>query len=320
MISERVAVSAVIPCYNEEENVRAIHTAVTAELQARVPSWEIIFIDNGSSDRTRSIMRELCQEFATTRAIFNTKNFGQMRSPTYAIYQGSGEVVFALSADFQDPPELFGTLYDHYLAGSDIVLGQPRKVKVGFIHGLISKLGYWFFSRYADVEVIPRVTGFGLTSRRVVDTLARWNEPEPFFRGMLVETGYPITVVPFDKPARRAGKTNNSFATLLDFSLATLRACGKRLLRLPLMIAVVGLPLAALALLTCLAAWLTFDSRIASIGALLSLLTVMWLTLLAFIGLLGEQVRGIVERTRNVPLVLELERVNFDYGESRRPS
>ena len=105
-----IELSVAIPCYNEEENVAAIHAAVSDELRSHVSNYEIIFIDNGSTDRTRELLRGICAQDSNTRAIFNNRNFGQMRSPTHAIYQAQGAAVIGMCADFQDPPSLIGEL------------------------------------------------------------------------------------------------------------------------------------------------------------------------------------------------------------------
>ena len=118
--------SIIIPCYNEEENVVAIHAAVKAEACAHAGSYEIIFIDNLSSDNTRALLREICAGDPNTRAIFNNRNYGQMRSPTHAIYQATGRAVIGMCADFQDPPAMIGPFLEQWRAGAQVVLAQRR--------------------------------------------------------------------------------------------------------------------------------------------------------------------------------------------------
>jgi len=118
--------SIVIPCFNEEENVRAICAAVTAEAERHARSHEIVLIDNRSTDATRAIIRELCAEDGRVRAIFNTRNYGQMRSPTHGIYQAAGEAVIGMCADFQDPPAMIGIFLRQWREGAQIVLAQRR--------------------------------------------------------------------------------------------------------------------------------------------------------------------------------------------------
>ncbi|MBP2276069.1 glycosyltransferase family 2 protein [Sphingomonas sp. PL20] len=307
--------SIVIPCFNEEENVRAICAAVTAEAERHVASHEIIFIDNRSTDATRDILREMCAEDGRVRAIFNTRNYGQMRSPTHGIYQATGEAVIGMCADFQDPPALIGELVRLWRGGAKIVLGQRRSEQTGPLLGLIRKTGYTMLAQVADYPIIPNATGFGLFDRVVVDELARWHEPEPFFRGMVVETGYPIALVPFDRPPRAAGETKNGPAALLAFALSGLAGSAKTLLRAPMLLAVAIAVLAVIAFAAALVAILLGGPAL--VLAALGLALAMFAVLLLFLGLIGDQVRLIAERSRGAPLVIEEARLNFPPREER---
>jgi glycosyltransferase involved in cell wall biosynthesis len=306
---EQIEISVVIPCLNEEENAAAICQAVTSELERCGVAFEILFIDNGSKDGTRKIIRELCAADPRVRAIFNTRNFGQMRSPTYAIYQAEGAAVVAMCADFQDPPHLIGPFIERWRAGAKIVLGVRRTEKATALVGALRRAGYEFLGRNADYPVIPGATGFGLFDRTVVDALADWHEPEPFFRGMVVETGYTLALIPFDRPERAGGVTKNDPAALLDFAVSSLAGSSKGLLRKPIVWSLfTGAASVGLVGLSVLAAALG-----RSVWPLLALAVQIGLfsVLFLFLGLIGEQVRVISERTRNVPLVIERERINF---------
>ena len=104
--SDGPEISVIIPCLNEEDNAEAIVAAVSTELESVAPDFEIIMIDNGSTDRTVEIVRGLCARDPRVKLIVNTRNFGQLRSPTHALFQASGRGVIGIVADFQDPPEL----------------------------------------------------------------------------------------------------------------------------------------------------------------------------------------------------------------------
>jgi hypothetical protein len=191
-------VSVVIPCFNEEENVAAIAGAVAAELATLKADYEIIFIDTASTDDTVERVMALCAADTRIKLIANNRNYGQMRSPTHGIYQATGRSVIAMCADFQDPPALIGRFVTRWREGASIVLGVRASEKTSLGLGLARGLAYRFLGQFADYQVIPGATGFGIYDRRVVDTLAQWNEPEPFFRGMLVESGFPIEIIPYD--------------------------------------------------------------------------------------------------------------------------
>lgn len=308
-MNERPELSIVIPCFNEAENVRGIVAAVTVEAEQHAASHEIILIDNDSTDGTRDLMRELCAADPRVRAILNNRNYGQMRSPTYAIYQASGDAVIGMCADFQDPPAMIGEFIRQWRAGAQIVLAQRRSERTSWLLGQTRKHGYRFLARFGDTPVVPGATGFGLFDRKVVDTLARWNEPEPFFRAMLVESGFRLAIVPFDRPERAAGESKNDFATLFAFALSGLAGSAKSLLRLPILLSFWTGAAALVLLLAAFAAALLGGPGFALLAA--ATVTGMFAVLLLFLGLIGEQVRLISERTRNVPLVIEAERINF---------
>lgn len=307
--------SIVIPCYNEEANVAAICAAVTDEAECHAASHEIILIDNGSSDRTRSLIRVLCAGDPRIRAIFNNRNYGQMRSPTYGIYQAEGRAVIGMCADFQDPPAMIGAFLAQWRAGAQIVLAQRRSERTGLLVALGRDAGYAFLRRHGDYPVIPGATGFGLYDRAVVDALAAWNEPEPFFRGMLVESGFRLALIPFDRPQRAAGESKNGIGTLFSFALSGVAGSAKSLLRLPVVLGGALLLLALVLGLGAVPAALLAGPVWPLLG--LALLCLLFGTLFFFLGLIGEQVRMLAERSRNVPLVLEEERINFPPARAR---
>ena len=302
--------SIVIPCYNEQENVRAIHAAVRAEAERHAASHEIIFIDNKSTDATRALLREICAGDPRTRAIFNNRNYGQMRSPTHGIYQASGRAVIGMCADFQDPPAMIGPFLEQWRAGAQVVLAQRRSEKSSAALRLARRLGYGLLRRFADHPVVPDATGFGLYDRAVVDTVARWREPEPFFRGMVVESGFRLAVLPFERPERAAGESKNDAGSLLAFALSGLAGSARSLLRAPILLsfwaALVTLLLAIGLAVTALLgreSWPLFLVLTVQFG--------LFTVLLLFLGLVGDQLRLVAERARGTPLVIEEERINF---------
>ena len=307
----RPDVSVVIPCRNEEANAKSIAVAVVAELEPLGHTFEIVFIDNSSTDRTVEIIREMCAQDSRIRLIVNTRNFGQLRSPTHAIFAATGEAVIGMCADFQDPPNLIPQFIAQWKAGADIVLGIREEEKSGMVLGAARRISYALAHKFGDYPIIPNATGFGLYDRRVVDTLKALDEPEPFFRGMLVETGYHIETILYPRPPRHGGKTNNNFFTLLDFAISGLTASSKRLLRVPLYFCVLGLLITAMMLLGAVLAY-AFGREISPwlIGAVIQ---AQFSLLFGFLGLMGEHIRLISDRTRKTPLVIEKERINFSH-------
>jgi glycosyltransferase involved in cell wall biosynthesis len=302
-------VTVCIACRNEEDNAEAIAAAVIAAMESVEASFDIIFIDNESTDRTVAVVKQMCARDPRIKLIVNTRNFGQMRSPTHAIYEAAGRGVISMCADFQDSPDLLPEFVRRWRAGTPIVLGVRKVEKSGMALRFFRNLSYAVQRRIGDYPVIPNATGFGIYDRKVVNALKRLNEPEPFVRGMLVETGFRIETIPFDRPPRAGGRSKNNFFTLLDFALNGLAGSSKGLLRAPLYVAFLFGIITAVCLAAAALTPLWDGSwQLWLFAALLEgQMTLMFL----FFGLLGVQVGLISERTRNQPLVLERERVNF---------
>lgn len=306
-------ISVVIPCFNEEDNAAAIAAAAVTQMETVSNDFDIIFIDNGSTDRTVDIVRELCAADKRIKLIRNTRNFGQLRSPTHAVLSASGRAVIGMVADFQDPPEMIPQFVERWRNGAEIVLATSRTKKVSPILAWLRALSYRLQRRFGDYPIIPNATGFGLYDRKVVDAIAALNEPEPFFRGLLVETGYRIETIPFTRPPRAGGQSKNGFIALLDFALSALAGSSKGLLRVPLYVS----------FFIFLATIFTTGGAIYSIAVganprmwlFATLLELQFGLLFLFLGLIGVQVRLISDRTRNTPLVIERERINFPVEE-----
>lgn len=304
-----IEISVVLPCRNEETNAEPIAAAVIAELEKVTHSFELIFIDNQSADQTVAIIKAMCARDPRIRLIVNTRNFGQMRSPTHGIFQARGRAVISMCSDFQDSPALLPDFVTRWRAGADIVLGVREAEKSGPVLGFMRGLSYRLQARFGDYAVIPNATGFGLYDRRVVDAIRALNEPEPFFRGLLVETGYRIEQIPYQRPPRARGRSNNNFFTLLDFALNGLAGSSKGLLRAPLYVAF----FIGLLTLICLigAIFAAFTGRSVQLWLFAAMLEGQFCLLFLFLGLIGVQTALVSERTRNQPLVLERERINF---------
>ena len=306
----RPLISVAIPCRNEEANVREITAAVASQLEPLGVDWEIILIDNESSDRTVELARALCAGDRRIKLIVNARNFGQMRSPTHAIFSGRGDAVIGMCADFQDPPELLPKFIERWCAGVPIVLGVRASEETIWWKGLFGRIYYDFVARFADVPAIPNATGFGLYDRKVVDLIHGLNEPEPYYRGLLVETGHRIEVIEYARPLRRGGKSNNNFFNLVEFALLGLSSSSKKLLRLPFFLGAIGMVAAGIFSLAALAAVLLGGP--AGLLGVAALLQLNFGLLFLFLGLFGDQLRLMSERQRGFPLVVERERLNFD--------
>lgn len=313
-MSHKKTISVMIPCYNEEENARPIYEAVRDQIVQNCPAYdyEILFIDNKSEDRTRDIIRSICNEDQRVKAVFNVKNFGQFNSPYYGILQTSGDCTITMCADFQDPPELIPQLVAAWEEGYKIVIGKKTKSKENPIMYWLRGRYYKMLKKMSSTEIIEQFTGFGLYDKSFVNTLRELRDPTPFMRGIVAELGPERKEIEYEQPQRRAGKTHNNFFTLYDAAMLSFTSYTKNGLRIATFagfgISFLSFALGLIYLVLKLMFWYKFS---AGYAPMMIIIFFMGGILLAFLGFLGEYVMAINARVMNRPLVVEEERINF---------
>ncbi len=308
-------ISVLIPCYNEKENVGPISQAVTGILERELPQYdyELVFIDNDSTDGTRDIIRGLCRENPRIKAIFNARNFGQFNSPYYGMLQITGDCVIEMVADFQDPVELIPQYVHEWEKGYKIVIGIKTSSQENRIMYWLRSCYYRTIKKLSDVEQIEHFTGSGLYDREFIEILRRLDDPTPFLRGIVAELGYKRKEIPYEQPRRRAGKTHNNFYKLYDAAMLSVTSYTKAGLRLATIFGSLcaGLSLAvALVYLVMKLIW--WDRFPAGMAPMLIGMLFLGSIQLFFIGLLGEYIMSINQRVMKRPLVIEEERINMD--------
>ena len=307
-------VSIVVPCYNEEENVVPISRALVAQMEA-LPQYdyEILFIDNCSTDNTRPLLRQICAKNRRIKAIFNVKNFGQFNSPFYGMCQTTGDCTICICADFQDPVEMIPTFLKYWEEGYQIVHGvKTSSRESGFMYALRSAY-YKLIKKYSSVEQIEHFTGFGLYDRSFIDVLRDLKDPTPFIRGIVAELGGRRKEIPYEQPLRRAGKTHNNWYSLYDAAMLSFTSYTKIGLRMATFIGVgvafFSLLIAFVYLVLKLCNWNDFVAGTAPIVIGMFFLGAVQLI---FLGIIGEYILSMNQRIMNRPLVVEEERINFD--------
>ena len=209
------------PCFNEEENVREVYEQVKAAMKT-LPAYdyEHLFIDNASQDKTVDILRELAAADKRVKVIVNTRNFGQVRSPYYALLQARGDAVMTCVADLQEPPELIPQFVRKWEEGYKVVIGVKQGSRESWLMRRTRKFYYWLVGRLSsDVELVHNFTGFGLYDREVVEQFRSTDEQYPYFRGLVCDFGYERAEIPFVQPARTRGVTKNNFFSLYDMAM-----------------------------------------------------------------------------------------------------
>ena len=312
-------VSIMIPCYNEEENIVAITDAVVRQME-QLPryDYEVVVIDNCSTDNTRPLLREICAKNKKIKAIFNVKNFGQFNSPYYGLCQTSGDCVIPICADFQDPVEMIPEFLKYWEEGYQIVCGVKKSSKERKIMYKLRSLYYKLIKKFSAVDQIEHFTGFGLYDKSFIEVLRQLKDPTPFIRGIVAELGGRRKEVPYEQPLRRAGKTHNNWYTLYDAAMLSVTSYTKAGMRIAVFaglgMALISFLVGLVYLIMKLIYWDRFDAGQAPTIIIVSL---MCSILLAFMGFLGEYISAINMRMMHRPLVVEEERINFDEEEKK---
>ena len=312
--SRKKKVSIMVPCYNEEENVKPISEAIVAQMEA-LPQYdyEILFIDNCSVDRTRPLLREICANNKKIKAIFNVKNFGQFNSPVHGMCQTTGDCTISICADFQDPVEMIPTFLKYWEEGYQIVYGVKTSSKESKIMYRLRSIYYKLIKKYSSVEQIEHFTGFGLYDKSFIDVLRNLKDPTPFIRGIVAELGGKRMAVPYEQPQRRAGKTHNNWYTLYDAAMLSFTSYTKIGLRMATFIGVgVALVSVLIALVYLILKLLNWNNFVAGTAPIVIGMFFLGAVQLVFLGIIGEYILSMNQRIMNRPLVVEQERINFD--------
>ena len=305
-------ISIVTPCFNEEQNIEKLCLEVEKIFKNLKYKYEHIVIDNKSTDKTRNILKSLVQKNKNLKVIFNSKNFGHIRSPYYAMLQSSGDAVILLSADFQDPIELIPDLIDKWKNGNKVVMLKRKSSSENFFMTFVRNSFYKIISKIGETNLVENTTGSGIYDKDIITNLKKINDPYPYFRGLITELTDSISVIEFHQPLRKYGKTKNNFYSLYDLAILGIIKHSKIPVRVMIIFGFISslicLFISVLYFFLKIIFWSKFSLGLApliiGIFGLASLQILM-------LGILGEYVILILTHSRNLPLVIEEDRINF---------
>src|SRR5574344_1422353 len=316
LFEKKKKISVVSSCFNEEENIDEIYNSIKIKLEKFKDKYdyEIILVDNASTDKTAEKLKNIAFKNSKVKVVLNSRNFGHIRSPYYAIINAKGDAVIYLASDLQDPPELIEQFIQKWENGYKIVLAQKQNSKETFLLKFLRKLFYFILRHIADdqTEQIKDCTGFGLFDKKIIELAKLTEDPYPYFRGFLCEVGFEKAYIPFIKQERKRGITKNNFYTLYDNAMIGIVKHSKVPLRL---MAFCGFILSAFSMFIAfvyfiykILNWNTFDAGMAPIVIGLFFFSSVQLF---FIGILGEYIGAIYTRIDKKPLIVEKEKINF---------
>lgn len=304
--------SIVVPCFNEEEGLREFHRRTSAAATTSFGErYELIFVDDGSRDRTWDVVSQLVDADPRVAGLRLSRNFGHQLALSAGLSVVRGDLVFVLDADLQDPPELLAEMLEVMAErDADVVYGRRRKRagETAFKRGT-AHLFYRTISRIAEVDIPEDAGDFRLMTRRVCDALMRMPERDRFIRGMVAWIGFRQAAVLYDRDARFAGVTKYPLRKMIRFAIDALVGFSMAPLRIS--------AYAAMALSACLAvlvlhaaySWLFLDT-VPGWTSIVMLVLIVSIIQLVTLSIVGEYVgRGYLQsKERPLFLIDELRR------------
>lgn len=306
-------ISIITPTYNEELNIKILCEKIKNEFTNINYDYEHVIIDNCSTDKTVPILRELCKKDKKIKVIINNKNYGHLNSPFYAMKQVNCDAAILINSDFQDPLDLISKFINSWEKGHKIVLAKKITSDENFIMKVIRKLYYRILNTISYSNLTKDTTGSGLYDRTVLETFKNLNDPVPYLRGLVAEIEGDIKTLPFNQPKRKFGKSKNNLYTLLDLALLGFVKHSKLPLRfiiiLGFILSIISILVSIIFLFYKLLYWNSFDVGIAPLIIGLFFMSAIQMITLGFI---GEYISTTLSHVRNLPLVVEKERINFE--------
>lgn len=303
-----ITFSVIAPVYNEVNSLPELHRRVRDVMTQLDEPWELILVDDGSTDGSTDRMRELANKDPHVRPVIFARNFGHQLAVTAGLDYSRGRAVIIIDADLQDPPEVIPDLVQRWREGYEVVYAvrEERKGETWFKR-FTASLFYRLIQMITDVS-IPLDTGdFRLLDRRVVDALNSMRERHRFLRGMSAWVGYRQIGVPYSRDPRFAGETKYTFSKMLDFALNAVTGFSYFPLQLATYFGFTSAAIAALAIPVVIV--LRLMGNRAFFGQATTLLAVLFLggVQLISLGILGEYIGRLYDEAKGRPLYVVRE-------------
>ena len=305
--------SIIVPAYNEEKSLHLFYDAVTPIFESLQEEYEIIFVNDGSRDATRDILKELAAKDKRVKACSFSRNFGQQAALLCGLEAASGDAVIAMDADLQDPPEVALQMIEKWKEGYDVVHGKRRKRKGETVFKKATASLFYKFTRKITGMELQRDSGdFKLYDRKVVDTLLSLGEHDRLLRAQTAWVGFKQTCVEFDRPERVAGESHYTLKKMIKLAESGIFPNTDYTLTFPIKLGV----LFGVLSVACIITFIVLACLDIFFGGLTAwLFPAMGLTLAIILvcqGVSNIHVAMIYKEVQNRPKYIVAEKFNFD--------
>lgn len=303
--NEKPTFSVVGPVYDEVETLRDFYDRVRAAMEAIGDPWELVLVDDGSTDGTSEIIRDLAFDDIRVRPVLFSRNFGHQIAVTAGLDFSRGQAVVIIDTDLQDPPELISELAEKWRAGYEVVYAvRTEREGENWFKRATASAFYRVINRITEVEIPPDAGDFRLLDRKVVNALKTMREHHRFPRAMTAWVGFRQIGIPYKRAARRAGETKYPFRKMVRLAINAITGFSY----FPLQLATYfGFLSAALAIVAIpIVVYLRLSGKAELSGQATTLIAVLFLggVQLISLGILGEYIGRLYDEAKNRPLYI----------------
>jgi len=306
-------ISIITPTFNEEENVALMIDAIAKVAQKEKEyTFEHIIIDNASTDRTVSKVKDLIDKYPHVGLIVNNRNFGQLRSPFYALTIAESDATVQLCSDMQEPPELIHDFLRKWEDGALVVGGVKESSGENRFLFFLRGIYYKLLSAITEHDLISQFTGFGLFDKTVIEEFRKINDLYPYSRGLISDLGFKVEVVKYRQKEREFGSTKNNFFTLFDYALVGMISNSKMPIRIATLFGFIfSIFTFTSGIVYFILKLLFWDSFEIGLAPLIILISFGLSIIVFFLGIIGEYIGSIHSEVLRRPRVLEKKRINY---------
>ncbi|WP_051287468.1 glycosyltransferase family 2 protein [Paenibacillus taiwanensis] len=305
--------SIVIPAYFEEEVIEQCYDQLKAVAEQTNYSYELIFINDGSKDRTLDILLQIAKQDNTVKIIDFARNFGHQAAVSAGINRACGDAIVIIDADLQDPPEVIHQMLAKWEEGYDIVYGKRKRREGETWFKLITAKYFYKFLHYMSDVDIPRDTGdFRLIDRKVAYVFNRMSEKNRFIRGMISWVGFKQSYVEYDRHERFAGVTKYPFKKMIKFASDGIVSFSSKPLRYIMKMGFFAVLLAFVVLVYSVCAKILGFPTEAGWTSIMVAITLFSGVQLLSLGIIGEYIARIYDESKDRPLYIVQDEINFD--------
>ena len=318
--ADPIALSVVIPCHNEEEVLALTHRDVSRVLQSLVTSYEIIYVDDGSTDGTAGVLRSIAATDPCARVVSFARNFGHQFAVSAGLDHASGSAIVIMDADLQDPPHVIGEMLQAWARGADVAYGvrTDREGESSFKRRTAA--AFYRVLNWVSDTPIPVDTGdFRLMDRRVLKVLCSMPERDRFIRGMVAWVGFRQVPIEYRRAPRAAGRTKYPLGKMLRFAITGILSFSTAPLRIATWAGFGAAAIALFGMVYAIAAKLLFDNTVPGWAAIFTAVMFVAGVQLICIGISGEYLARVYMQLKSRPLYVVSEETGFPTGAPDRP-